>query len=97
MRELKSRWPKVEYAVFDDSFANSRPLSDHIAMFASAKVIIGAHGAGLANMMWSAPGTVVIETGFDQCRDGCMDTYYDMALGLGHQYHYGARRASRGR
>ncbi len=68
MRELKSRWPKVEYAVFDDSFANSRPLSDHIAMFASAKVIIGAHGAGLANMMWSAPATVVIETGFDQSR-----------------------------
>jgi hypothetical protein len=57
-------------------------------MFASAKVIIGAPGAGLANMMWSAPGTVVIETGFDQCRDGCVDdTYYDMALGLGHQYH----------
>jgi hypothetical protein len=42
MRELKSRWPKVEYAVFDDSFANSRPLSDHIAMFASATVITGA-------------------------------------------------------
>ena len=36
-------------------------LTEQIAIFAHAKVIIAAHGSGLTNIMFSRPGTKVIE------------------------------------
>jgi capsular polysaccharide biosynthesis protein len=32
-----------------------------IAIFKTAKVVVGTHGAGLSNIIWAPPGTVVIE------------------------------------
>ncbi len=63
---------------------------DHVALFASAKIVMGPHSAGLANQLWCAPGTVIYEAGYDQCLDGCMDDeYYEMAIALGHEYFTG--------
>ena len=36
-------------------------MEDQVKMFASATVIVGIHGAGLTNVMFSAPGTSVVE------------------------------------
>ena len=36
-------------------------LRDQMALFSQADIIIGPHGAGLANMMWCQDGTSVIE------------------------------------
>lgn len=36
-------------------------FADQVATFAEAEVIVGAHGAGLANMVFTDPGTIVLE------------------------------------
>ena len=36
-------------------------LESQIAIFKTAKVVVGTHGAGLSNIIWSLPGTIVIE------------------------------------
>lgn len=39
----------------------SMPLTEQIRIFASAKVVAGPHGAGFTNLVFSNPGTKVIE------------------------------------
>lgn len=36
-------------------------LYEQIAVFRKARIIIGPHGAGLANIMWSSPGAIILE------------------------------------
>jgi hypothetical protein len=36
-------------------------LAEQIALFSSADVIIAQHGAALSNLIWSRPGTAVVE------------------------------------
>lgn len=38
-----------------------RSLSEQIAIFASARVVVAQHGAALANLVWCRPGTGVLE------------------------------------
>jgi hypothetical protein len=40
---------------------DSKPLSAQIQTFHSASVVVGPHGAGLANVLFCQPGTAVIE------------------------------------
>jgi hypothetical protein len=40
-------------------------LRDHIALFRRARVIVGPHGAGMMNILWSSPGTHVVEVGYN--------------------------------
>ncbi len=37
------------------------PIAEQMQLFAEAKYIISPHGAGLTNLLWSQPGTKVIE------------------------------------
>ncbi len=37
------------------------PLADQIAAFAGAGIVVGAHGAGLANMVFAPPGARIVE------------------------------------
>jgi hypothetical protein len=39
-------------------------LRDHIALFRRARIIVGPHGAGMMNILWSFPGTHVVEIGY---------------------------------
>ena len=43
------------------------PLPQQARLFASARVVIGAHGAGLSNAVFCAPGTLVVEIGKAPC------------------------------
>jgi len=36
-------------------------LRGQVDLFAGATVVVGAHGAGLANALWMAPGTAIVE------------------------------------
>jgi hypothetical protein len=53
---LKTRFPQQKWAVFD-----TMPLDHTIRLFQRAKLVIGAHGAGLSNMIFAPKGTPVIE------------------------------------
>jgi len=57
--------------------------SDVLVMFARARAVIGFHGAGLVNSMFSAPGTPVIEMIFTHHPH--LD-FYNLAGVFGHAY-----------
>jgi hypothetical protein len=70
---------------FEHFVDNPRPatVEETMHMFYRARIVVAPHGAGLANMIFSRPGTVVIEAvDFD---NGPM--FLALAHVLGHQYH----------
>lgn len=50
----------VQYAI-ETIYAEDLPFLEQVRTFADAELIIGVHGAGLANTVFCAPGTAVIE------------------------------------
>lgn len=66
-----------------DVHAESLSFVDQLLLFSKTRVLIGLHGAGLANMIWMPPGSHIIEI------IGEKTTYlhfYELALVLGHHY-----------
>lgn len=53
---LQAAFPEETWVVFD-----SMPFDQCVRLFDRAKLIVGAHGAGLSNMMFARKGTPVIE------------------------------------
>jgi len=45
-------------------FNGDPSVVDTVRLFNRARVIIGAHGAGLANMLWANPSASIIELAF---------------------------------
>jgi hypothetical protein len=60
-------------------------LRDHIALFRRARIIVGPHGAGMMNALWSLPGTYVVEVGYDTGMT-FPEMYAVMSIHLGHRY-----------
>ena len=61
------------------------PLGEVGRMFSRAVVIVAPHGAGLSNMLFSDPGTVVVE---GMCRVAFTAlSFRNLAYLLGHRYH----------
>lgn len=58
-------------------------FSDQVKLFTSAKVIIGPHGSGLANMVFSDPGALVIELAGPRCGTPC---FARLAQMCGHRH-----------
>ena len=54
-----------------------------IALFRRARVVIGTHGAGLANVVYAAPGTALLEVALATPRHR---DYMHLAMSLGHAY-----------
>jgi capsular polysaccharide biosynthesis protein len=46
---------------FSEVSAERLSVQEQIALFAQAEAVIGVHGAGLANAIFSAPGTLLVE------------------------------------
>jgi hypothetical protein len=53
---LKNRFTNEKFVVF-----GSLPFDNTVKLFQQAKLIIGAHGAGLSNMIFGTKGTPIIE------------------------------------
>ena len=59
------------------------------ALFASAAVVVGVHGAGLANAMMCAPGTALIEIGFGAANEPSTKLHYEhLAAALNLEYRF---------
>ena len=54
-------WPWLQSCGFVKVSCEDLTWSEQIAVFRHAKVIVSAHGAALANLVFCAPGTKVIE------------------------------------
>jgi hypothetical protein len=72
--------------VFSPSVLN-KPLSEHIAIFSRAAVVVGPHGAGFSNLIFCREGTAVIEIGYDSPEVLPLDEmYFQLSLGLHLRY-----------
>ena len=60
-------------------------VSEQIALFAKAEAVIGVHGAGLANAVFSPPGTLLIELQ-PETREGIHPLYWNVAAVSGLRY-----------
>jgi hypothetical protein len=56
MNALRVSFPEMTWVVFD-----AMPFEACVRLFDRAKLILGAHGAGLSNMMFAPKGTPIIE------------------------------------
>jgi hypothetical protein len=64
--EVDTFFEDLNFIVFDSSVHS---ISEQIAAFKNADLVIAVHGAGLTNIVYCRPGTVVIEItpiGYDQ-------------------------------
>ena len=61
------------------------PFSEQVALFANADVIIGTHGAGLANVVFCRPGSQVVELIPNEYRNKC---YWALASNVALRYAY---------
>lgn len=59
------------------------PFAEQVAAFANAEMVVAPHGAGLANMAFCRPGTVVVEIGHDGMRDGRIVSFAALARCFG--------------
>jgi capsular polysaccharide biosynthesis protein len=61
-------------------------MAEQIAIFRDARIIIGAHGAGLANMVFTQKGTALLELfSADYLRPDC---YFTLSKKIGHSYDF---------
>ena len=80
------RIPGFTIEVFGPGMLNA-PLSEHIAMFSRAAVVVGPHGAGFSNLIFCREGTAVIEIGYDSPEVLQLDEmYFQLSLGLHLRY-----------
>ena len=64
------------------SFKNGT-LSSQAQMFSDADVLVSLHGAGLANMLFMRPGSLIVEI---MPGDYDKPTYRELSRNLGHDY-----------
>ena len=75
-------WALLEPRGFEYVLAEKLPFAEQIAMFAGAEAVVAPHGAGLANLVFCAPGTRVVEL-FPSMT---MDAYYRLSIDLDLDY-----------
>jgi hypothetical protein len=75
-------WAILEPRGFEYVLAEKLPFAEQIAMFAGAEAVVAPHGAGLANLVFCAPGTRVVEL-FPSMT---MDAYYRLSIDLDLDY-----------
>jgi FkbM family methyltransferase len=71
---------------FEAVFLEDLSFADQVRLFSEAKVIMGPHGAGLANMVFANPGATVVEL----APDGKLRRrpyFENLAAGASHHYH----------
>jgi Glycosyltransferase 61 len=72
---------------FETVLTEELSLREQAALFAQAEILVSAHGAGLTNILFAAPGLKVV----DMIEPGMLDVafiYWAMADELDHEYWY---------
>lgn len=73
----------LDYYLFDDQHLPS--LNETMLLFHSAVMVVAPHGAGLSNIVFSRPGTYVIEA---VCNSPHINLCFQrLAVVLGHHWH----------
>lgn len=75
--------PILRHHGFEIIFSEQLTVAEQIALFAEASCIVGAHGAGLTNVMFAQPGTIIIEI-FNRLL--WFDCYHKLSSLMGHQH-----------
>jgi capsular polysaccharide biosynthesis protein len=57
LRSIRATFPSTPVVVYENSLSPEASIE----LFQRAKVVIGPHGAGLSHILFSAPGTAVVE------------------------------------
>ena len=83
MTFLRNKHNNYEWIIFDDSDPKWKNMINTIQLFSAAKLIIGAHGAGLSNMMFSSDKVKVIELHPTSCGNVC---YWHLSHILGNTH-----------
>ncbi len=60
-------------------------FEEQVRIFSQARIIVGTHGAGLANVIWAPPGALLLELIPEQLADA---GYRFLSTLAGHQHHY---------
>ena len=77
--------PILESHGIESIAAETMPLREQIALFADAELVVGAHGAGLSNLVFAPPSCRVLEIFTPTCLRWM---YYFLCAQLGQRYHY---------
>ena len=80
----------LKYELFLDTKLPS--IKDTVKLFDRAVLVFAPHGAGLFNMVFSRPGTFILEV---LCPDHVTVSYVRMAHSLGHRYYAFSSKNSR--
>ena len=70
---------------FVTTYLEQLSFTEQIAMFSTAKVIVGSHGAGMANMIWAPQGAVIIELATKTYWNGHIKILASL-IGLGYSF-----------
>ena len=74
----------LKFMLFKDNPAPS--FRDTLQMFHDAFLVVGPHGAGMSNIIWSRPGSYVLEV-LCHTNNRPRTHYMDLSWTLGHHYY----------
>lgn len=76
----------IEKLGYQVAFMEDLSFLRQIKLLQGTKVLLGAHGAGLTNMLFMPAGSVVVEIRKEG--DSHNNCFYSLASALGHRYYY---------
>ncbi len=75
----------LEQHGFETCYAEQLAFRDQVALFAQAQVVVGCHGAGFTNVLFSKPGARVLDVQDPNYRNFA---FWNMCEAVGHRYWY---------
>jgi capsular polysaccharide biosynthesis protein len=82
----------IEKLGYQAAFMEDLSFIRQIKLMQGTKVLLGAHGAGLTNMLFMPAGSVVVEIRKEG--DSHNNCFYSLASALGHRYYYVIAKSS---
>lgn len=83
IRELSLVLEKYHFILVDTALLS---LNEQISLFSDAKIVVGIHGAGLANLLFAPKGVSVVE--IFHSSSVLPSHYKQLSVSLGHNYSY---------
>jgi len=81
--QLQSTFPKEEIVVFQEPFT----ILETAKLFASSDIVIAPHGSGLSNIIFTRPGSIIIEIYEAEIAVNFNTCFYPLAVAWGNKYY----------